>query len=794
MMMQPSAQPLSLAPTAVDARVVPRLSTLLHALEHHTLVCVCAPHGYDQATLCRDLTDRWPHPVSLWPQLPQDQGLLLAEPDGLPTAQQQVLATWLLSHPDQPALLVSAPCAAQEGQLRTGGLTPLRLDASHLGWGKPELAMWLPSQGIAIAEAEPWLPSLGEWPMAWQLWQQARACAGNTAALLERWGLEYLAQTLNQLPAPLPEALALQADYRQLDEARLLQLAGCSRGQWQPLRCLLLNAGWLLEEAQGDRWQPWIAQLLRVWREQPHLDWEPLSQLLADLPLSEIIELLPAEPLPQLELSLLSRIGLSCLEQSHGSWLASRLAALPRLWLQQQPGLCLLQAWLEMEVSRRSDRAEELLNRLIAHPLPEAEARSARLLKAMVSFNFDHLQCAITQLAELEDLPQSLQAPYQLTQASCLLYTGQLSRARAMLELLVSWADCQQQYHLKLVGWYRLAQLHFYQGDWQQSGKVLQLGLEFAEQQALIEDPILESYYRLQAELALYQGQPDQADYWLQQGKSMSAGLGDYWQLPYLAHRCLTLIWRGDMAELPSRLEQLEQQRFSQQYCRLWRFRVGYTLALGYQQRDDQAALERLALRSPWHTQVDDLYDLLDNLLYGWLAQLRGTPKPRQELQQLQTLAEEWQVVWLAQQFQLLQLLQGDGSLESWQQLLSWLAGRAAFIPLLLAGPKVVAPLQELARWTQIRPSLLSFIQQTLDLLTRPLRDPQAHSADDDLSPRQWQILRLIAQGLSNEQMAQQLFVAPSTIKTHINHLYAKLGVRTRAEAQAVARQRLVGK
>ncbi len=106
----------------------------------------------------------------------------------------------------------------------------------------------------------------------------------------------------------------------------------------------------------------------------------------------------------------------------------------------------------------------------------------------------------------------------------------------------------------------------------------------------------------------------------------------------------------------------------------------------------------------------------------------------------------------------------------------------------------MVAPLQELARWTQIRPSLLSFIQQTLDLLTRPLRDPQAHSADDDLSPRQWQILRLIAQGLSNEQMAQQLFVAPSTIKTHINHLYAKLGVRTRAEAQAVARQRLVGK
>ena len=112
---------------------------------------------------------------------------------------------------------------------------------------------------------------------------------------------------------------------------------------------------------------------------------------------------------------------------------------------------------------------------------------------------------------------------------------------------------------------------------------------------------------------------------------------------------------------------------------------------------------------------------------------------------------------------------------------------------MLLAGPKVVAPLQELARWPQIRPTLRGFIPQTLDLLTRPLQDPQIQPGEGELSQRQWQILRLIAQGLSNEQMAQQLFVAPSTIKTHINHLYAKLGVRTRAEAQAIARQKLVG-
>lgn len=782
--------------TAHSPLTEPHLPLVVEALHAHPLVWLAAPEGYDQQRLCEAVESHWDGGVTRWPQLPLAGGLLVVPRlEALSPDEQRELKLWLLDHQtsNTRCLISSAPCAPLEGELRASGLQPLRLGAQRLGWSAPELAAWLPAQGLVASEFGSWLPLLGEWPLAWRLWLQARACDENTQALLQRWGLALIERQFAEFASPLPEALALQAEQVVLDESRLLQLVGCSRGQWQASRRQLIGAGWLLESEQGDRWQPWISGLLRIWREQPRLDWEPLSQMLADLPLDEIVSLLPPDPLPQLELSLLARIGMRCLELNHGPWLVTRLAALPRLWLQQQPSLCLLQAWLEMEVQRRSDRAEDLLNRLQSLPLNEADTLSAGLLRAMVSFNFDHLECAIQQLGELKELPQPMLAPYRLTQASCLLYTGQTQRARSMLELLVSWADCQQQYHLKLVGWYRLAQLHFYQGDWQQCSKVLQLGVEFATQHQLTTDPIFDSYYRLQAELAIYQGQADQADYWLQQGTPLTENRGDYWQLPYLSHRCLTLILRGELSELPQRLEQLEQQRFSQQYCRLWRFRVGYTLALGYQQRGDEAGLERLTLRSPWHTQIDSLYDLMDNLLRAWLAHLGNEPRSAQELDHLQALADEWQVDWLAQQFQLLRLLQSPANPEEWQTLIAWLAGRQAFIPLLLAGPKVVAPLQELARWPQIRPTLRGFIQQTLDLLTRPLQDPQIQPGEGELSQRQWQILRLIAQGLSNEQMAQQLFVAPSTIKTHINHLYAKLGVRTRAEAQAIARQKLVG-
>ncbi|MEU9121679.1 response regulator transcription factor [Streptomyces sp. NPDC048506] len=75
--------------------------------------------------------------------------------------------------------------------------------------------------------------------------------------------------------------------------------------------------------------------------------------------------------------------------------------------------------------------------------------------------------------------------------------------------------------------------------------------------------------------------------------------------------------------------------------------------------------------------------------------------------------------------------------------------------------------------------------RRLLERVTEPERTPPRPPDEppDGLTGREVEVLRLVAEGLSNPEIARTLHVSTATVKTHINNLFAKAGLRDRAQA-----------
>lgn len=423
--------------------------------------------------------------------------------------------------------------------------------------------------------------------------------------------------------------------------------------------------------------------------------------------------------------------------------------------------LALRAAWL-IEVERLPHEADRLLQR---EPLADAALRA--LLAAAAALMYDDAPAALRHaeaaLQAYADPLQPLHGWAALLQGQAQLELGWPARARAPLQTALRIAHRDGLSLLQLDALRGLARLHDEAGEPGERDAVLASAAPLIAVQPQL--AASDSLRRLQAQLA-----------------AREALLGGDWPaLPAgdgLGHR-LARAWQAWLRGEPTVQQEVAALRTLQRQ-QYWPLK--WQVELAQLEGGVAASMGRAACTAILAADVAPCLALLQaQVLAAGHARLAGRPIERQT-----ALAEELHTRGLLRLASRLALVQAQdaAALSAWWQR----AGRDAVDAVWLAPCLLPLWPAVLAR-PEARRSALD--QRALQALGEQLNraGPAAGSGPPaELTAREWQVLQLIGEDWSNAQIAAQLFVAETTVKTHINRVYAKLGIADRAAARLKAR------
>jgi LuxR family transcriptional regulator, maltose regulon positive regulatory protein len=187
-----------------------------------------------------------------------------------------------------------------------------------------------------------------------------------------------------------------------------------------------------------------------------------------------------------------------------------------------------------------------------------------------------------------------------------------------------------------------------------------------------------------------------------------------------------------------------------------------------FQREDEYLTLARLQLKRARPTDPQPVFRLLERLLTS--AQKSARTGSAIEIMLLQALS-------------LHQLGRIPEALQKFNQSLT-LAEPEGYVRLFVDEGAPVAELLILAIQHNLHPE---YANHLLSLI--PVRRSTAGNLTEALTEREGEVLRLLATGLSNQEIAEKLVISLSTIKTHITRIYGKLDVTSRTQAILRARE-----
>lgn len=117
-------------------------------------------------------------------------------------------------------------------------------------------------------------------------------------------------------------------------------------------------------------------------------------------------------------------------------------------------------------------------------------------------------------------------------------------------------------------------------------------------------------------------------------------------------------------------------------------------------------------------------------------------------------------------------------------------AGAVGYLLKDVSSQKLVEAIKTAVRGeTFLQPSIAAKVVAELNRVSRQIRPSTPSPLVEPLSERELEILHLLATGISNREIAQQLFITEGTVKNHVTNILGKLNVRDRAQAVLHAKE-----
>lgn len=516
--------------------------------------------------------------------------------------------------------------------------------------------------------------------------------------------------------------------------------------------------------------------------------------------------------------TLFNRSELALLEQS--------LNSLPWATLLENPALVLLQAWL-MQSQHRFSEVNRLLARFeqgcscVIDAALQGEFNAVRAQVAINHGNADEAE-RLARLA-LETLPETRRYSRIVATSvhgEVMHCKGELTNSLALMRQTEQMARREDAWHYALWSLIQQSEILFAQGFLQAAWEIQEKAFVLVSEQHLAHFPLHEFLLRIRAQLMWAWGRLDEAEHAAREGMKVLKGYPPQQQIQCLGLLIQCSLARGNLDNARSYLSRLENLLSNGVLHSDWIANADKVRLIYWQMTGDTQSA------SHWMRQTAKPASANNHFLQGqWRNVARAqillgnAGEAEVILDELNDNARSLRLMSDLNRNLLLlnQIYWQTGRKAQAQQALMealTLARSTGFVShFVIEGEIMAQQLRQLIQLNTLNELDQHRARRILSEINKYHRHKFAHFDEgfvsrllnhpdvpelirtSPLTQREWQVLGLIYSGYSNEQIAGELDVAATTIKTHIRNLYQKLGVSHRAEAmhQAQSMLKLMG-